>query len=332
MAKAKYYFTKLIKLTFFIIGVLLLFFLIRRVGLREIVKIISGARINFLIYGFIIYVMLMLTRAYKWCLLIRASGIEIKYKELLPSYFLNCLISNITPFKSGEAATPLILKKYLKIPMGKGFSVVIFDRFFELLIFTLIFALAVVYIINISIISGIVLSVFKWTLAGFIILISFLLLVITSPKIISKIISILKLFQKYQLIKKIIEFIERELQIFCDSLSLFKNKRVYQFMIPLTLISWFFEFLSFYLIFASVIPAAFLKVAVAQVIAIAATLITFIPGGIGVGELGAVYVLNLFDYSIILNTSGVLLARLILTGTLLTMGTIGTMLLKDRDK
>jgi len=103
-------------------------------------------------------------------------------------------------------------------------------------------------------------------------------------------------------------------------------------MIPLTLICWFLDFLSFYFIVSSVLSASFFNIATAQVMAIAAALLTFIPVGIGIGELGIVYILNLFNYPTALSTTGALLARIILTGTLLTIGIIGTFLLRERKK
>ncbi|MFA6455133.1 MAG: lysylphosphatidylglycerol synthase transmembrane domain-containing protein [Patescibacteria group bacterium] len=330
MANNRFNPTKFIKLALFFLGVLLLFFLVRRVGFREIIEIISQTRLNFIIYGFLIYLLLILARALKWFLLIKAGGSEIKYKEFLPFYFVNSLISNISPLKSGEAATPFILKKYLKIPVGQGFSVVILDRFFELIIFTLIFASAIIYIIKSVVVGGLVLSIFKWALAGFVLLIFLLITVIVSQKYTFKILALLNRFEKYSLIKRILEFIKKELLIFYESLLLYKNKSVIKFMIPLTLIGWLFEFLSFYLIFISVMPAPFLHIASAQILAIAATLVTFIPGGMGVGELGTVYILNLYNYPAILSTAGALLARLILTGTLLILGISGTFFIKEK--
>jgi len=324
--------TRILKIVLFILGVFLLVLLISQVGLREIIEIILRAKIEFLIFGFLVYLLLILTRAFKWFLLIRITGSEVKYKEFLPFYFVNCLLGNITPLKSGEAATPIILKKYLKIPVGQGFSIVILDRFFELLVFTVIFMLAIFYIINAGIPSGLVLSIFQWVLFGLILLILILIIVIVSKRTVLKILWAFNLFKKYSLMEKFLVFIEKELQIFYDGLSWFKNKRVYKFMIPLTLICWFLDFLSFYFIVSSVLSASFFNIATAQVMAIAAALLTFIPVGIGIGELGIVYILNLFNYPTALSTTGALLARIILTGTLLTIGIIGTFLLRERKK
>lgn len=325
--------TKLIKLVLFIFGILLLGILVYRVGFREIIQIILGAKVYFLILGFLVYLLLVLTRALKWFLLVRTTAeVEIKYNEFLPFYFVNGLMGNITPLKSGEAITPFLFKKYLKIPAGQGFSIVILDRFFELMIFAIILVLALFYIMNNGVQNSLILSIFQWIFVGFILLITVLITIIISKKITLKILGIFNLFKKYSLIKKGLEFIEKELEIFYNSLVLFKNKKIYKFMIPLTLVSWVFEFLAFYLVFSSVLFTSFLNIAAAQVISMAATFVSFIPGGIGIGEIGAVYILNLFNYSVILSASGVLLARFVLTGTLLILGIIGTFLIKEKGK
>lgn len=319
-----------IKLIFFVFGFSFLFFLIKKIGLQEIIKAASGAKINFLIYGFIIYLTLILTRAFKWFLMIRRDGTKIGFIKFLPFYFVNCLLGNITPFKTGEAGTPLLMQKYLGIPVGRGLSVVILDRFFELVIFALIFLTSIVYIMNAGIATGIVSSVLKWALAFFTLLIFFLLVVIISKKTSLRILNFFSFLKKYSFPKKLLEFAEKELHVFYDGLSLFREKKVYKFIIPITIICWFFELFSYYLIISSVLPASFLDIATAQIVAIVATIITFIPMGIGIGELGTVYVLKAFGYSAVLSATGVLLARFFLTGTLLGVGVIGTLLLKAK--
>lgn len=313
---------KIIRLILFISGVSILFILVYRIGFHEIVKTIAEAKIDFLIYGLSVCLILILTRAFKWFLLIRITGNKTRFKKFLPLYFVSSLMGNITPFKSGETITPFLFEKYLKIPVGQGFAIVILDRFFELITFAIIFTLTILYVI----------PVFRWALFPLFAFISLLAILIVSQKTSLKILGIFNVFKKYSLIKRILEFAEKELQIFYDGLSLFKNKKVYRFIIPLTLICWFFELLSFYFIVSSVLSASFFHIAAAQVIAIAAILLTFIPVGIGIGEVGIVYVLNLFNYPAVLSAGGALLARIIVTGALFSVGIIGTFLLKEKNE
>ena len=89
---------------------------------------------------------------------------------------------------------------------------------------------------------------------------------------------------------------------------------------------------SYYLVFTSVISIPFLQVASSQMITAAATFVTFLPGGLGIAEGGMVYILKLFNYPAYLLLGGALLNRILLTGTLLFTGIIGSMLLKEKGK
>ncbi len=139
-----------VRLILFSFGLLLLFFLIYQVGFYEIIKTIVRAKLKIAFLGVCFYIVLIFTRSLKWFILVRILKNEIKYKELLPLYLINSLMGNVTPFKSGETVTPFLFKKYLKIPVGQGFSVVVLDRFFEMIVLTVISALAVLYMLNLG--------------------------------------------------------------------------------------------------------------------------------------------------------------------------------------
>ena len=174
--------SKIIKLSLLALGVLLLAGLLYKAGITEIAKAITHAKIGFLLFGFLTYLLLVLTRALKWLLLLRKTDLKINYLEFLPFYFVNSLMGNITPFKSGEAATPFIFKKYLKIPASRGFSIVILDRFFELAIFIIILALAALYIMSAGVQNDFISSVFKWVFSILVVLITLFITALASKK------------------------------------------------------------------------------------------------------------------------------------------------------
>ncbi len=321
---------KAVRLILFSFGLLLLFFLIYQVGFYEIIKTIVRAKLKIAFLGVCFYIVLIFTRSLKWFILVRILKNEIKYKELLPLYLINSLMGNVTPFKAGETATPFLFKKYLKIPVGQGFSVIILDRFFEMMVLTVISSLAVLYMLNSGESNSLILFTLQGVLISLFLLLAIFIIVVASKRITLRILRLFIFLKKYPVAKGGLEFIEKELNIFYTSLSLFKDKRAYQFVVPLTLLSWFFEILAFYLVFSSVISVPFIKIAVSQIIAMAAAFITFIPGGVGMAEISVVSILGLFGYPSLLTISGVLLVRLFLTGTLLISGLIGLLLIKKR--
>ncbi|MBI2041615.1 MAG: flippase-like domain-containing protein [Candidatus Nealsonbacteria bacterium] len=305
--------SKIAKLIIFLIGLGLLFFLIYRVGPSEIVKAFSEAKLYYIVSAVFVYILLIATRSLKWFLMVRIFENKIKYRQFLPIYLFNSLMGSITPLKSGEAITPVLFNKYFKIPVGRGFSVIVLDRFFELAIFTLVLTASIVYILNSGIQNDLLLRFFRGALA-----VIFLALFLMVAALISKRITLrmLKFF-------RIIRFAEKETDAFYDALPLLKNKKAYLFLTPLTVLCWFFEISSSYLMYNSVFPAPFLISASISMVTGAATFATFIPGGIGVIEVGVAYLFGLFGYSTVSAASSVILARVFLTGTLFISGLLG---------
>jgi len=320
---------KAVKLILLLVGFLLLVFLIYSAGLYNIIQVISQAKLHLAFLGVLVYLVVIFIRSLKWFLLARVIKKEIVYKRFIPFYLVNSLMGNITPFKSGEVVTPFLFKKYLKIPVGQGFSIVILDRFFELIIFITILALSVLYLLSSGIQGSLIWPFFLGVLIILFLIFVFLLILIISKRTTFKVIEIFSFLRKYSLSKRILIFLKKELDIFYQALTLFKDKRIYRLILCLTLLGWFFDILAYYLVFRSVFDVPFLDVASAQIIAAGATLITFIPGGLGIAEGGAAGVLHLLGYPLVLSVSGMLLIRLFLTGTLLITGLIGVILIRN---
>lgn len=307
---------KSIKLILFFLGLSILFALIYRVGFSEIIGIVARAKLYFIFLGVLVYLLAILTRSLKWFLLTKLVKKEINYRQFLPFYLVNSLMGNLTPFKSGEAVTPFLFRKYLKIPVGQGFSIVVLDRFFELIVFAALLILALLFILNSGIQDDLILAVFKGALIVIFLLITVLIGLCFFKKIVLKIV---RLFA-------VLRFLGKELDVFYNTLPFFK--KTYQFLLPLTLISWFLEILASYLVYTSIFSVSFTIVAISLIITLGATLVTFIPGGVGISEVSIVYILNLFGYSPVFVTSGVLLTRFFLTGALLSFGFLGLIFIK----
>lgn len=314
--------SKAIKIILLCLGIFLLFALAYRVGFSEIIEIISGAKLYLAFSGLLVYLMGIFARSCKWFILTKIIKNEISYRRFFPFYLVNSLIGNLTPFKLGEGGTPLLFRKYLKIPISQGFSIIVLDRFFELVIFVLISVFAVFFMLNQEIQEGLILSIFRLALVILFLLLAISIIIIVSKKITLKAV---KFF-------RVLGFVEKGLDGFYEALLLFKNKSAYQLIALLTLISWFFEILAYWLVFSSVFSVPFITFAAAQIVAGAATIVSFVPAGVGVGEVSVVYVLGLLDYPLALTASGVILASFFLNGALLITGLAGLVLVRKEER
>lgn len=310
-----------IKPVLFCVGVFLLLALVYKVGFEEILKAVSGARMEIAALGVLAYIAVISIRSSKWFLLARAMQEKIGFWKFVPLYLTNSLVGNLTPFKSGEATTPFLFKKYLKMPVCQGFSLIVFDRFFELMAFILFLISALFYLLNQQIQNSLVLFIFCITLIALFILLALLAVVVVSKGITLKMV---KFF-------KIPNFIEKELDGFYNALSLLKNKKIWQSLAILTIISWIFEIAAFYLVFSSVFQAPVLNIAASHIIGGAVASLAFVPAGIGVNEISVVSVMSLFNYPFALITAGALLADIFLTGTLFITGLAGVLLIRRQD-
>mgnify|MGYP001587780243 CR=1 FL=1 len=307
----------IIKSILLAVGFFLLFSLVYRIGFSEVVSTVKKAKLSFALLGVLAYLVVIFFRSLRWFLLVKTIKDKISYKQFLPFYLANSLMGNLTPFKAGEATTPFLFKKYLKIPVGQGFSVIVLDRFLELITLTIISVLAIVFVLNRGIENVVILSVFRAMFIALFVVLAILITVIVSKR------TALKIIGSFGFLR----FVEKELDVFYDTLTLFK--KAYRFLIPLILIGWFLEALAPYLVYKSIFPVFFFDVILAQMVTLGASLVTFIPGGVGIIEVSVFYILNLFGYSPILITGGLLLARLLLTGTLLASGLVGSILIKE---
>lgn len=311
----------LVKPILFCLGLFLLFALIYKAGFSEIAKAVSGAKLETAAFGVLAYLAVIALRSFKWFLLAKSVRVGINYKIFAPLYMANSLFGNITPLKLGEAATPFLFKKYLKIPIGQGFSIIILDRFFELAVYAIILVSAVFYLLNQEIKSGLVLLVLRLALSAFFLLLGAIAIVIVSKKTTLKIAGFFR----------VARFIEKELDGFYGALSFFKDKGIYQTLALLTLAGWLFEIAAYYLVFSSVLPAPFMNIASAHIVSGVATLIAFVPAGIGVTEVSVVSVLSLFQYPLASAAAGAILADVLLTGSLFIFGLLGSLLIRKEE-
>jgi len=306
------------KLILFLSGSALFFYLIKRVGFAEVVGILGNVRWSWILAGVILYAILIFLRSFKWFILAINIKNDVKYRRFAPFYLVNSLMGNLTPFKSGEAATPFLLKKYLGIELGQGFFVVILDRFFELAIFSLFLIFSLIYVLGKGIANTFIFPIFWAMMAILLAALVFLIIALVSREAFVKMLKFFRIFNR----------IEKNLAAFYNAWRFFKNKKVYWPLALLTAVGWILEVLSYWLIFNSVFPVSLFDAMTAQMIAAAATFLSFVPGGVGVGEIGAVYVLNLFKYPAVLATSGVIVARVFLTGILIIAGLAGLVVLR----
>jgi len=320
---------KFLNIILLIIGLFLFYELISRVGLAGIAQALKSANLLFCAAGVFFYLIAVALRARKWLFWGKILKRELKYREILPFFLANSLMGNLTPLKSGEAVTPFLFKKYFNVSVGRGFSLIILDRFSELAVFVCLLIGAACYLLWRGVSSHLVFTLFVIIFLT-LFLIAFLLLGIVLFR--GATLKFIHRMAGVRLLKKTSDFLEKEVLNLYEGIELVRRERIYSRVILFTALGWFFEFGASYSFLSSVSSLSLLDSISAQVFAYVATLVAFVPGGIGVSEISWVSLLNLMGYAKVQTAAGVILARIFLTGTIILGGAVGFYFLKKRKK
>ncbi len=205
-------------------------------------------------------------RFLKWHYYLNVLKVKIKTIDSF-SIFMSGLIMSVTPGKMGELMKSYLVKEVTKEPISKTFPVVFAERitdFVSLIIITLIGA----YVFNFG--REIVIGVGIFFL---------IILIILSNKIIA--FKIIKLLEKNKFLKKHLASIHNAYE---SSYQMLKPLPLI-YMTLLSLVSWSFECLGYYIILINFnIEVSFLWAAFSYGFAIIVGAITMLPGGLGVTE------------------------------------------------
>ena len=227
----------------------------------------------------------------KWVIMCRKTNMDLKIKEIL---FLSSNILTggiITPAHTGEFVTALFVKK----TRGKVSSIVVFNRFIEGSV-TLLAAIFIFRVLFRNILSsrswifiGAALGMILFILYGFATKERFGIFILSKGK---KILIALKKFKLLQVILNFEEMIAREVGYFYQSMKILSSWQTVLALIFFTALTWVimtFANRNLFLSVGMVVP--FKMIIAVMVLSAIASFISPTPGGIGLGDIPAVYFL-----------------------------------------
>ena len=242
---------------------------------NEIIKI----NITTFCIVFIIANISIILRAIKWQVLLKNS----KFFEILPIQLLSITISNLTPGKIGEPIKSGLLKMRKGLAISSTLPSVVIERILDLIILIFLSILGLIISFNVFYSKLLIISI-----VAFIVIILLLLLGLFNKAFGLKILNILK---KIKYLKTLdVGFVEN----FYSANKVEKRRVLLSLLI--TLLAWILDGLIFYFLASSLSseitknigPIIFCSI---LSISILASLVTFLPGGIGGTEAIMTYLL-----------------------------------------
>ena len=265
----------------FIIAAVLLYLILRQVGIEDFKEYLKKINYLWIIAAVILYTFDMTIRAYRWREILKDNNISIKLWESFEAYNLGNALNIIIPAKIGDIARSYYLKRKYSFEYSKTLPATFLDRFFDV-----IGVYIVILITSIYVISRIKMPVwfFDLILLGVVCLFFAFLIIGYSIKRKDKLYSIKN--------KNISHFIISLIDVFEGSI---KNKIKFLKLVMCSVLVWLFEGLITITIFYSVGQTINPFVAIfTNMTATLTKIFPVTPGGIGVFEGTMVLVFSMF--------------------------------------
>lgn len=287
-----------------IIGLFLIFSIVKKAGFDRILQILKVAHFHNIFIGILVYFLAINVRAYKWKILFTIS--KYKVPNIFLNYFMIASLRIFIPLRTGELALPFIKKTDLR----KGTAIIILDKFLEIsmLLFLSILASAYFFVffnLPLRLKNLIIISL---AIVSFLIIIFILIIILKarSPKIFDRL-TYLNFLRLNNLLTELI-----------DTFKIVKNKALT--LILLTGLGWALDFLSLYFIFISINPGNFIHIYASNIVASIMGAVSLIPAGIGSADLAFITLCGLKNYTFLQASSAMILLRIVTIPFLLLIG------------
>lgn len=293
-----------IKFLSFLIGIILLFFLVYFSNVREIARTILASDSKFVFLAFLTFSFSLFLKSLRWKILLKSIKMEIPFSHAFYSFNSAMFLSNLVPFKALEPIRGYFLKIKFSHSFSKTIPLVLVERALDVFVYILFSLITLQALIKILTSSITFLTFFGMLFFFFI---SFLVLLILNSKKLT--LKFFKIFSSFPLIKRFekkIENIARNFSI--GFFQLKKSKFLFQ-ILSLTFLIWIVEGTIFLLSARAVgINLEFYFFAL-PLISILLGVLTFIPGGLGSIEAIMVLLLSFLGFPLPQATSAVLIYR-----------------------
>ncbi len=281
------------KVGFIAFGLLVIVLLIWWAGIREVLKVVMSARLNYLLLAFLMYLIGVVLWGLRWRILLESLDIHAAFKHTINAILIGVFFNNITPGArgGGEAVRMYYISKRSDGTYGPVFATVAADRILDLIpVITMLF-LSTVYVYRLGSRS---LTVALLTLNGLLAFLVIISLVIAlnerrTKKLLYWLLRIArrimpKTVKRYE--DKLITVIETSVPQFQEGLRLLmKNKGAFLLALLCSFSFWGMVLLRTYFVFMSInYPTSIDKIMVVTMVSIVVGLVSIVPGGAGLIE------------------------------------------------
>jgi len=304
----------LINVLLFFLGVGILVLIVILAGPSNIWDASKKADLIFMTLGLLVFVLYLFVRSLRWHLMLKTTKDDIKLREFIPVYFLNFLISNVTPGRSGEVVAPFLMKQHIGSSTGMGFSVVLVDRIVDILFIVGTAILGFIYYILSTDLPQSINIAFYIAIAVLIVMVGIMVMAALWQKGVSAFATVFTnlFFRKRQ--KQLLE----GLSSFYDGLKTVRT--VMPKLVAYAILSWFLLALSYFLRIRAILYSPLLPITSCWIISICIGMATFIPSGLGSSQASFAYLISTAGGDFAQATAAALLAKFVALCVIFSLG------------
>ena len=276
-------------------GLGILIFLLTNADLAELSSHISRANILYVAGSMACYLMAISIRMAKWWIFSNVvSGLKSRLDVFSPLYCLIHLLGNLTPMRSGEMTGPILLKQYIRLSYPKGIALVIIETSVEATIFAVGVIAAIFYFsTSYSSVIGIP-KEFLWLASGLgcVVLGSLILVRRYKMQLSSKLFSSTSTYLRGKIPTRFLVKLGETCRETMTGVRLFGITRVLCITVPMTILAWMLDILRIYLMLCALGEFDLFDVAASFMVVALFSMMTMVPLGLGVAEVGWIFVLT----------------------------------------
>ena len=103
---------------------------------------------KFILIVIVLYLINMLTKAFRWYLLVNATGAKAPFSKTFPFYVIALAFNNLTPGKiGGEPVRAYLLKKELNVSVGQSIASIFAEKIMDIIVITTMAVIGAIFII-----------------------------------------------------------------------------------------------------------------------------------------------------------------------------------------
>jgi len=122
------------KWLFQLIGVFMFVYILYKVDMKNVISLLVGAQYAILAIALALTFGFVVLKALRWKCLLAMQGIDYEVKDCFLAYLASMYVGLVTPGRLGDFVKVIYLKTDKNVTLGRGFSSVVADRLFDLLI------------------------------------------------------------------------------------------------------------------------------------------------------------------------------------------------------